>query len=826
MTQTYKVQVSMNQAHIVESGFVWKQGDFGFNIEIEVLDFDTTGATPQIIFRKSTGAVEATQISVAGNKFTYAIRGTELDTPGPCVCDLKLKDSTTKRVSTASFKYFVIPDTMDGLNQEASSYSDTIANIVAGFDDAIEENKNAAINNAGISRLTSDLYHGNIETTHGTTTSSTARLCTDLIDVSEYDVISANIQDGYRIALLYYDASGNYTGDAGHFGSYTSSTNYVYVRSVDKIRAVIIKQDAEEGYVMPFEVARDNYLFVRNIDENWYATIANCYFERGSAGIYFTYKNQIYIRGSISLELPTVTNLGLELVTSPLGIANCIFMDHNKALVWETTKYPSAAIKIVSITDFKRTSNQIPLLIVSTSYNTDTVINGLLFNSIENMIDEYERVNEASVLTTRYEPYLCMTASSGIYFNSNGQIFLRGYSLDLMDKTWSNMTSISFLGDVTLTESPEGVTNCLYIPHNKVCVYIPYVQKLAIIDSTDLWKYPCAVLIFQAIAHCNEETIINGAGRIVREISHNNGTDVSKLTDFSKAFLQASKNTEACMFFSDPHVMGKNNTYDEKTFTNFVNSIQYGYENTPTSFIVDGGDWLNSGDYQATACTKLGRIDGAMRKRFKNYYPVNGNHDTNYQGTVSAIDSSRGDLPFNAMEDLHYRENEHQMYYSFKGTITQNYVFDSGLDWDSSSMYEYRWAQIDWFANKLLSDDEPYALVWVHIAFTDWQEHDPTQFHALITYAGEIIEAYNERTSVTLNSITYDFSNCTGKVWCVLCGHTHYDMEGTVGGVAALSIINATNSDRVSYDLCLFDFDNSVLKTFRVGAGNDRVINL
>jgi hypothetical protein len=138
MTQTYKVQVSMNQAHIVESGFVWKQGDFGFNIEIEVLDFDTTGATPQIIFRKSTGAVEATEITRAENKFTYAIRGTELDTPGPCVCDLKLNDSTTKRVSTASFKYFVIPDTMDGLNQQASSYSDTIAQIVAGFDDKVD----------------------------------------------------------------------------------------------------------------------------------------------------------------------------------------------------------------------------------------------------------------------------------------------------------------------------------------------------------------------------------------------------------------------------------------------------------------------------------------------------------------------------------------------------------------------------------------------------------------------------------------------------------------------------------------------------------------
>ena len=130
MTQTYKVQVSMNQAHLVESGIVWKQGDFGFNLEIEVLDFDTTGVTPQIVFRKSAGAVEATEITQSSNKFTYVIRGTELDTPGPCICDLKLKDSTTKRVSTASFKYFVIPDTLDGLAEESSSYSDTIAQLM------------------------------------------------------------------------------------------------------------------------------------------------------------------------------------------------------------------------------------------------------------------------------------------------------------------------------------------------------------------------------------------------------------------------------------------------------------------------------------------------------------------------------------------------------------------------------------------------------------------------------------------------------------------------------------------------------------------------
>ena len=130
MTQEYKIQVSMSQSHIVDSGFVFKQGDFGFNVTIEVLDFDTTGATPKIIWRKSQGAVEGNSFTRAGNIFTYTMQGTELDTPGPGVCDLKLYDSTTKRISTASFKYMVEADTMDGLNDEAHSYSDTIAQIV------------------------------------------------------------------------------------------------------------------------------------------------------------------------------------------------------------------------------------------------------------------------------------------------------------------------------------------------------------------------------------------------------------------------------------------------------------------------------------------------------------------------------------------------------------------------------------------------------------------------------------------------------------------------------------------------------------------------
>lgn len=145
MNQKYHVQVSMNQSSTVLTGLVFKQGDFGFQIEIEVMDFDVSGTTPQIVFRKSQGAVESTTISVSGNKYTYTFKGNELDVPGVGICDLKLKNSTTQRISTASFQYEVIADTLDGLNEHANSYSDTIGQIWQTLQDYSEDSEAWAV---------------------------------------------------------------------------------------------------------------------------------------------------------------------------------------------------------------------------------------------------------------------------------------------------------------------------------------------------------------------------------------------------------------------------------------------------------------------------------------------------------------------------------------------------------------------------------------------------------------------------------------------------------------------------------------------------------
>ena len=162
MTQTYHVQVSMNQLAEVRTGFTFKQGDFGFQIAIEILDFDLTGVTPQIVFRKSTGAVESSSLTLSGNTYTYTMVGTELDTPGIGVCDIKLKNSTTQRISTASFQYEVIADTLDGLNEHANSYSDTIEQIWTTLQDYSEDSEAWAVGTKnGVPVDTSQPQHAN-----------------------------------------------------------------------------------------------------------------------------------------------------------------------------------------------------------------------------------------------------------------------------------------------------------------------------------------------------------------------------------------------------------------------------------------------------------------------------------------------------------------------------------------------------------------------------------------------------------------------------------------------------------------------------------------
>ena len=292
------------------------------------------------------------------------------------------------------------------------------------------------------------------------------------------------------------------------------------------------------------------------------------------------------------------------------------------------------------------------------------------------------------------------------------------------------------------------------------------------------------------------------------------------VADFNKLYKGLSTNIDSFLFMTDPHLMGTNGTFNEKTLINNLNKLEKIYNSIPVEYFICGGDWLNNGDTKDEACFKLGYVDGFMKSKFRNYYPVLGNHDTNYQGKdTSESEPYTGELESDAVINLMFNKFQ-QMYYSFKGNNNMNYVLDTGLD-SSNEMTDYRWSQITWLANQLNTDDPEHAIVIMHIVWLD-SSHN---LGCMVDPVTKLIKAFNNHTSVILNSVEYDFTGTTGHIDYVLSGHTHYDYNDTINNV--LCIATTKYDSYHSYDIIINDYENSKAYFYRVGDnGQSREFNI
>ena len=100
-----------------------------------------------------------------------------------------------------------------------------------------------------------------------------------------------------------------------------------------------------------------------------------------------------------------------------------------------------------------------------------------------------------------------------------------------------------------------------------------------------------------------------------------------------------------------------------------------------------------------------------------------------------------------------------------------------------------------------------------------------------------IIESFMNRTSVTFNEKTWNFSSKKAKVVCILSGDSHFNNQTIQNGVnyivrqgyGGCSVENMSeNATRDNFDSntqCLFDVlvikDVSTAKIFRIGAGGE-----
>lgn len=288
-----------------------------------------------------------------------------------------------------------------------------------------------------------------------------------------------------------------------------------------------------------------------------------------------------------------------------------------------------------------------------------------------------------------------------------------------------------------------------------------------------------------------------------------------KVAEFN-ALMNTDSKVETFLFFTDQHILGNSGNEPQANMNSAIATLQKYYNSCPLNFIISGGDWLNHGDTDDQACYKLGYVEGFMNSMFKNFHQIVGNHDTNYQGTVQLSQQTLNNLWFR-------KEEGNRSYYSFDGTCSKNYVLDSGIDWGASStMTDYHWEQVDWLANKLINDNPTHATVMTHMVWVSNSEHTLALFADNVT---KLLNAFNTHTTITLNNISYDFSDKTGHVDYVICGHIHDDYIATVNDIPCVGTINF-NKTYPSFDLVCNDYDNHKVRMIRVGTGENREFDI
>lgn len=358
--------------------------------------------------------------------------------------------------------------------------------------------------------------------------------------------------------------------------------------------------------------------------------------------------------------------------------------------------------------------------------------------------------------------------------------------------------------------------------------------KLLIFNKKPLLLFAWCLLFIGSCDSIDFEIIPFSSPRTVSPIKENESLDNNQdnkiideaLMPYCDSFMNrynSIKEKEAFLFFSDPHLMARDNSfgeYHQLYFNSSFESMRFIYNALPFEFCLCGGDWLNNKDFQETAMWKLLYADSKMQAWFPPYYKMLGNHDTNYQGVVSESDDSRGDLPYDFIDSVYFKKTGGS-YYTIKGKHTLFVILDTGIDWETD-IKDYRRQQIDWLSRLLYANKEQHVVIGMHMFFYGKVENN-TPF-PMSREIMRLCSAFNHRESYTFETSSYDYSMAQGKVHFIICGHNHVDFEYHEGDIPCVGITKFISNNQPTYDLCLIDYDLGYLYMIRVGEGKNRQV--
>lgn len=295
-----------------------------------------------------------------------------------------------------------------------------------------------------------------------------------------------------------------------------------------------------------------------------------------------------------------------------------------------------------------------------------------------------------------------------------------------------------------------------------------------------------------------------------------NDTQTSSFSDF------VTDDSDSFIFFTDPHLFQPNNSFsiNQQWLDDNIPFLQQVYNETSSNFIMCGGDLLNNFDTINQACFKINYFVESFRKAFDSFHIIVGNHDTNYQGESYMLyhDYSSCILSNEALSECMFGGQE--TYYSFETENAKYYCFNSGIEDEDNIMTEFKWEQIDWFAKGLIDNAKKHISIFIHIALNSKKE-----ITAFMENIGKVVHAFNNKESLELNNIIYDYSSSIGRVDFVQAGHEHSDSLSNLCDNVPIIITTNYSFDRPTFDHVFINYEKSTISCSRFGSGENRTIN-
>lgn len=484
---------------------------------------------------------------------------------------------------------------------------------------------------------------------------------------------------------------------------------------------------------------------------------------------------------------------------------------------------------------------------------------GTLMQAVEILTQKVAEVAEVAVDASRSLSGYVLTGAGDTWVKTGNLVLRPGvkYTVILSDKNVSMQGVTSVYARFAVDAYDSGNTR---------------IERLAVVnvgsplDDNYLVTIPdgCAYVVIGcrcavgvdfgfALSVGGSRDVIQDAELRVRTFNSSyNEVDTEPIREKVGGIINGKDNIETFLFFTDPHLTpnSRYETMTELIRDKYISTLQKYYNSLPMDTCICGGDWLNFNHSNEEAAGWLGYCDGYMRKLFRNYLPVFGNHDNNPYNPNTSSSNWLKALTYVDIRNLMFRENK-MTYYSNEAVNTRFYVLNSGISFikgmtDStySRLVSNRWPQVDWLGQKLLSEDPTHAVIVMHIYSNASNESDwfsnatgywAKGIHAFGANVKAMAVAYNKRQSITLNGNTYDFSNCEGQIAFIMCGHTHFDYVDTTGEIPIVCCTNLEggylDGGSIKYTLtptfdnCVVDYDNGVLYAVRVGAAKSRIVH-